>query len=209
MDKLICAGKNYLEHAAEMKDGVPEKPVLFLKPPSVLKVCEEWQREYELKWPAHATAGDIHYECELVFLISRDGYCLSKEEARVAISHVTVGLDLTNRTLQKNAKEIRGPWEVGKVFPDAAVIGPWISLDGLDINALNFEFALKGEIRQSACSSEMRFNPVELLVYASQYFPICAGDVLFTGTPAGVGPIHQGDRGQLSLEGYSYTVKWN
>lgn len=209
MDKLICAGKNYLEHAKEMKDGIPEKPVLFLKPPSVLKMGSSWQSECALHLPAHANPSDIHYECELVFLINRDGYCFSTEEARAAISHVTVGLDLTNRALQSKSKEIRGPWEVGKVFPDAALIGPWLFLNTLDMQALNFEFALNGEVRQRACSAEMRFNPVELLVYASQYFPICAGDVLFTGTPAGVGPVNRGDVARLRLEDYTYTVKWN
>ncbi|MBY0378678.1 MAG: fumarylacetoacetate hydrolase family protein [Gammaproteobacteria bacterium] len=209
MDKLICAGKNYLEHAEEMKDGIPEKPVLFLKPPSVLKICSAWQSECELKWPTSAQAGDIHYECELVFLIKQDGYSFSAKEARAAISHVTVGLDLTNRMLQKKAKEMRAPWEVGKVFPDAAVIGPWLSLDNLEMEKLNFEFVLNGDVRQRGRSADMRFNPIELLVYASQYFPICAGDVLFTGTPVGVGPIHRGDVGQLSLQEYAYRVKWN
>jgi acylpyruvate hydrolase len=208
MDKIICIGKNYLEHANEMKEGVPEKPVLFLKPPSVLKTCSNWQEEYLLRWPHGANEGDIHYECELVFLIGLDGYCLSATEALASITKVTVGLDMTNRTLQRKAKDMGGPWEIGKVFPDAAVIGPWLSLNTLDIQALQFEYRQNGELRQQGNSSQMRFNPVELLVYASQYFPLCAGDLLFTGTPAGVGTVKRGDIASLSLQKYAYTVRW-
>lgn len=208
MDKIICAGKNYLEHAKEMKEGIPEKPVLFLKPPSVLKTCTKWQDEYELHWPEGAREGDIHYECELVFLIGKNGYCLSAKEAQSAISHVTVGLDMTNRSLQRKSKDTGGPWEIGKVFPDAAVIGPWLSLDALDSDVLQFEYVLNGEVRQQGSSAEMRLSPAELLVYASQYFPICAGDLLFTGTPAGVGEVKRGDVARLSLQEYNYTVRW-
>ncbi|MCD6044987.1 MAG: hypothetical protein K0R48_150 [Gammaproteobacteria bacterium] len=208
MDKIICAGKNYLEHAKEMKDGIPEKPVLFLKPPRVLKTCAKWQDEYTLHWPQGANEGDIHYECELVFLIAQGGYCLSAKEAQSAISHVTVGLDMTNRTLQRKAKDAGGPWEIGKIFPDAAIIGPWLSLDLVDSDAWQFTFDLNGEVRQHGNSAEMHLSPVELLVYASQYFPICAGDLLFTGTPAGVGAVKRGDVAKLSLQEYNYTVGW-
>lgn len=208
MDKIICAGKNYLEHAQEMGDAIPEKPVLFLKPPSVLKTCAKWQDEYALQWPEGAHEGDIHYECELVFLIGQGGYCLSEQEARASMSYVTVGLDMTNRMLQRKAKDTGGPWEIGKVFPDAAVIGPWVALESVDSEALQFAYALNGEVRQQANSSAMRLSPVELLVYASQYFPICAGDVLFTGTPAGVGAVKRGDIAKLSLQEYAYAVSW-
>ncbi len=208
MDKIICAGKNYLAHAKEMKEGVPETPVLFLKPPSVLKICSKWEGECMLHWPKGANEGDIDYECELVFLIGKSGYCLSEKEARAAISNVTVGLDLTNRTLQKKSKDMGGPWEIGKVFPDAAAIGPWLSLDTLDAHALEFELALNGVVRQQGSSAEMRLNPAELLVYASRHFPICKGDLLFTGTPAGVGPIKRGDIARLSLQEHAYRVRW-
>lgn len=209
MDKIICVGKNYLDHAQEMKDGIPEKPVLFLKPPSVLKVCANWQEDCVLRWPHGANAEDIHYECELVFLIGKSGYCLSAKEALTAISHVTVGLDMTNRTLQRKAKDTGGPWEIGKVFPDAALIGPWLSLDSLDMHALQFTYAQNGVLRQQGNSAHMRLSPVELLIYASQYFPICAGDLLFTGTPAGVGAVKRGDVARLSLQEYAYTVRWD
>ena len=209
MDKIICAGKNYVEHAKEMRDGLPEKTMLFLKPPSVLKTCANWQNEYVLHWPSGANEGDIHYECELVFLIEKSGYCFSEKEALAAISHVTVGLDMTNRTLQRKSKDAGGPWEIGKVFPDAAVIGPWLSLDNPDMQALPFEFALNGGVRQQSNNTEMRFTPAELLVYASQYFPICAGDLLFTDTPAGIGPVKRGDVALLSVQKYAYTVYWD
>lgn len=208
MDKLICAGKNYLDHAKEMKDAIPEKPVLFLKPPSVLRKVSQWNAECVLHLPFSAKENDIHYECELVFLIGQNGYNLSEKEALASLTHVTVGLDMTNRGLQKKAKETGGPWEMGKVFPDAAVIGPWIPLENVDLYDLTFEFSLNGEIRQQDNITHMRMNPVELLQYASEYFPLCAGDVLFTGTPAGVGPVKSEDIGRLSLLNHQYSVRW-
>ncbi len=208
MDKLICAGKNYLDHAQEMKEGIPEKPVLFLKPPSVLKVCPSWDSQCVLQWPHYAEMGDIHYECELVFLIAQNAYDINLEKARNMISHVSVGLDMTHRRLQKKAKEAAGPWETSKVFPDAAIIGPWIPIETVDIQDLKFEFALNGELRQQGHSADMRLNPLELMVYASQHFPLCAGDILFTGTPAGVGSVKPGDRAKVSVQNQSYGVCW-
>ena len=205
MDKIICAGKNYLEHAHEMKDGVPEKPVLFLKPPSVLKNCPHWNDTVMLTLPKNAGLGDIHYECELVFLISKSGYDFSEAEAHAALTHVTVGLDMTHRTLQRQAKDKGAPWEVGKVFPDAAVVGPWLPFKENDVT---FELQLNGVRKQHAKLSDMRMSPVELLVYASQHFPICAGDMLFTGTPAGVGAVKAGDVAQLTIQSHSYSVRW-
>jgi 2-keto-4-pentenoate hydratase/2-oxohepta-3-ene-1,7-dioic acid hydratase in catechol pathway len=198
MDKLICAGKNYLDHAIEMKDAIPQKPVLFLKPPSVLKVCPSWQQALTLTLPNNAAPGDIHYECELVFLIGQDGQ----------LSHVTVGLDMTNRVLQRQAKDTGSPWEIGKVFADAATIGPWIPLSMVDLNILSFELRLNGVIKQQAKVSDMRMEPSALLDYAREYFPICAGDLLYTGTPAGVGAVKAGDVCRLTILGHSYQVKW-
>jgi 2-keto-4-pentenoate hydratase/2-oxohepta-3-ene-1,7-dioic acid hydratase in catechol pathway len=131
---------------------------------------------------------------------------LSPEEAKAALSHVTIGLDLTNRTLQQKAKVIAGPWEVGKVFPEATVIGPWLLYDSE--KELSFSYRVNNEIRQQSSSASMRLNPIELLVYASQYFPICKGDLLFTGTPAGVDAIMTGDKGKLQLQNYEYEVQW-
>ena len=207
MDKLICAGKNYLEHAQEMQDGIPEKPVLFLKPPSVLKRCPAWQQTLALTLPVQAQQEkQLNYECELIFLIQRDGYQMSVAEAEQALSHVSIGLDMTNRVLQRKAKDTGGPWEVGKIFPDAATVGPWITLSEVKIEDLSFQFALNGQLKQQGAFKDMRMKPAELLAYASQFFPICKGDMLYTGTPAGVGVVNKGDVGRLSLNECQYEV---
>ncbi len=187
---MICAGKNYLDHAKEMQEGTPERPVLFLKPPSVLKVCEKWEQSIEMKLPNRID--EFHYECELVFQIQKQ-----------KLAAVTVGLDMTNRSLQKQAKLSGGPWTLGKVFRDAACIGPWRPLSDLD---QRFEFWLNGHLKQQAHASEMRMGPEALRAYAAEYFPICDGDLLFTGTPAGVGPVQAGDQALLCLGPHRYRV---
>ncbi len=192
MDKIICAGKNYLDHAAEMQEGVPTRPVLFLKPPSVLKICPHWDDILTLQLPN--LQDEFHYECELVFQIQNQ-----------QLAAVTLGLDMTNRTLQKQAKLAGGPWTLGKVFPDAACIGPWISLP-TDLADLQFEFYLNGVLKQKAAAMDMRMRPAELCAYAAEYFPLCDGDLLFTGTPAGVGPVQAGDQAVLCLNAQRYQV---
>jgi 2-keto-4-pentenoate hydratase/2-oxohepta-3-ene-1,7-dioic acid hydratase in catechol pathway len=193
MEKLICAGKNYLDHAAEMGEGTPERPVLFLKPPSVLQRCSAWDETITLQLPS--PTDEIHYECELVFKIVQQ-----------KIAAVTVGLDMTNRTLQQQAKQKGGPWTLGKVFKDAACIGPWLDLPA-DWPDLSFGLEQNGIAKQQAYAREMRMNPQELLDYAAAYFPICEGDLLFTGTPAGVGPVKAGDSLTLRLDQHRYSVK--
>lgn len=193
MDKIICAGKNYLDHALEMHEGVPERPVLFLKPPSVLKICSNWGSTLNLRLPNNEES--IHYECEFVFLISQN-----------ILTHVSVGLDMTNRTQQKIAKENGMPWTFGKVFRDAACIGPWIPLESIEINSLNFEFYVNDLLKQKTTASAMRMSPQELLEYASAHMPICEGDLLFTGTPSGIGAVHAGDRTRLIINQFEYNV---
>ncbi len=192
MDKIICAGKNYLDHAAEMQEGIPERPVLFLKPPSVLRVCADWHDVLTMHLPH--LQDEIHYECELVFQI--------KKQELVA---VTLGLDMTNRTLQRQAKQNSGPWTLGKVFKDAACIGPWLPIPPQQTE-LYFEFFLNDVLKQKASAGNMRMSPAELLAYAAVYFPICDGDLLFTGTPAGVGQVQVGDHARLCLNDLEYAV---
>ena len=192
MDKIICAGKNYLEHAQEMQEGTPERPVLFLKPPRVLKVCSAWGETLHMQLPAGQD--EIHYECELVFKIKNQ-----------QLDAVSLGLDMTNRTLQKQAKLSGAPWTLGKVFKDAACIGPWLPIPA-DLAELHLQFFLNGDLKQQAKATEMRMSPVALLAYAAEYFPICDGDLLFTGTPAGVGRVQVGDQARLCLGAFEYGV---
>jgi 2-keto-4-pentenoate hydratase/2-oxohepta-3-ene-1,7-dioic acid hydratase in catechol pathway len=187
-DKLICVGKNYLDHAKELGDAVPEKPVLFMKPPSACVSLERASanepQDVVIPWDR----GEIHHEAEIVLRL----------DSRARIEAVTLGLDLTLRELQAQLKKAGHPWEMAKAFPRSALIGPWISLsDFQDYLSTPFSFSLDGQVVQTARGSEMRFSPEQCIAYAAEHFELRPGDLLFTGTPAGVGPLRHGQIGQL------------
>lgn len=208
IDKIICVGKNYLDHARELGDAIPEKPVIFLKPVSILKQASQWNTNIYATLPSHQ--GEVHYECEIVLRVCQSGYCMTRELAEKALDAVTIGLDMTLRDVQTKLKKNGHPWTIGKVFPDAAMIGPWILLqDFPDFMTTPFSLTLDGKLRQQDCASSMMIKPVDLLVYISQFFPLCAGDLIFTGTPAGVGAVHPGSKAQLQWGDYQYEVCWN
>lgn len=208
MDKIICVGKNYADHAAELGDIHPEKPVLFLKPPSVLRIADARKdQSLSLTLPTHSQ--QIHHEIELVFRIDQGGYQMTLEQAEQALGAVTVGLDMTLRDLQLAAKKNGTPWTTGKVFIDAAVIGPWIGIAEFP-NYLSepFTLTINGKQVQQAFGRQMSHSPAECLAYVSQFFPVCAGDILFTGTPAGVGSVEIGDKALLNFGPIRYGVEW-
>ena len=202
MDKIVCIGKNYREHAKELGDAVPEKPVLFLKPPSVLGIANN---RLEAKLPTGV--GSIHHECEIVLKLSRGGYRMTEAEAAHAIEAVTLGLDMTLRDRQAVLKKNGHPWTTAKVFPDSAIAGPWRPLSGL--RATPFTFHLDGQCRQTGVASDMSFSPEQCIAYASEFFPLCPGDLLFTGTPAGVGEVKPGQTAILKWGEIEYSVVWN
>ena len=204
MDKIVCFGKNYAAHMRELGDEAVTQPVIFLKPASVLRQCPAWGDSLDITLTAAAT----HYECELVIQLAHGGYQLSSEQARAAIGAYSIGLDMTLRVAQTELKKAGHPWTTAKVFPDAAIIGPWIATTDLDFLDEEFSFSLDQHLRQQAHGRQMLFDPVALIVYASSFFPLCAGDILFTGTPAGVGAVTPGAVGQLRLGGYHYSVNF-
>lgn len=207
IDKIICVGKNYLEHAKELGDAIPEKPVLFLKPPSVLKTVMRWQDTLYI--PDLPQDANIQPECEIVLHITTGGYRITREQAENMVGEVSLGLDMTLRTRQTQLKKNGHPWTTAKVFPDAAIIGPWISLKEFhDYLDTPFSLSINDKICQQAKGTEMMMNPVELLVYISSFFPLCAGDIIFTGTPAGVSPISANDQATLSWGNHSFSVIW-
>lgn len=124
IDKIVCVGKNYLDHAKELGDAVPEKPVLFLKPASVLKQALSWGEQLHLDFPSEYAA--VQPECEIVLRMARDGYKMTHEQTRYAISDITLGLDMTLRSRQSELKKQGHPWTTAKVFKDAAILGPCI-----------------------------------------------------------------------------------
>jgi 2-keto-4-pentenoate hydratase/2-oxohepta-3-ene-1,7-dioic acid hydratase in catechol pathway len=186
MDKFICVGKNYLDHAKELGDAIPEMPVLFLKPPSTAVTVKEWGQTLEVALPRDR--GSVHYECEIIVQIDADR----------KIKAVTLGLDMTLREMQGQLKKQGHPWELSKVFKNSAIVGPWIPFTEFS-HYLNeeFSFHLNGEIKQKAFGTQMRLSPKECIAYAAQYFPLCQGDLFFTGTPAGVGPVQPGQTAEL------------
>lgn len=202
---IIFFGKNYHDHMHELGDKPVDKPVIFLKPANVLRIAHHWNETMDLYFPEE----EIHYECELVFKLNAGGFQLTAEKARDALGWYTVGLDMTKRNLQKKLKENGHPWTIGKVFPDAAVIGPWIEIADME-SCLEtpFYFLLNDQLRQTGFGKNMLFSPVDLVVYASQYFPLSAGDILFTGTPSGVGKIERGDVGTIKMAEKNYFVRW-
>jgi 2-keto-4-pentenoate hydratase/2-oxohepta-3-ene-1,7-dioic acid hydratase in catechol pathway len=207
IDKIICVGKNYLEHAKELGDAVPSQPVLFLKPASVLKQASAWGEQIQLDFPSEDTA--VQPECELVLRVAHDGYRMTREDASKAISDLSLGLDMTLRTRQTELKKQGHPWTTAKVFKDAAVLGPWIPYHQFnDYMECEFQLFLDDALRQSAKGSQMMMHPTDLLVYISQFFPLKKGDIIYTGTPAGVTSISRGTTAELRWHNKSYSVRW-
>lgn len=186
MDKFVCIGKNYLDHAKELGDAVPEMPVLFLKPPSASLLALDF--DTPLSVPVPRDRGSLHHECEIVVRLND----------KLQIDAVTLGLDMTLRDVQANLKKNGHPWEVGKVFFGAALLGPWIPIDQFsDYLQRPFQLFVNGQARQNGLGTDMRVNPNSCVQYAAQHFPLVSGDAIFTGTPSGVGPVRPGDRAKL------------
>jgi 2-keto-4-pentenoate hydratase/2-oxohepta-3-ene-1,7-dioic acid hydratase in catechol pathway len=176
MDKIICLGKNYLEHARELGEAIPEKPVLFLKPPSCLL-------QSPLAGPLGLPTGqgEVHPECEIVLKLGSD----LKPEA------FTLGLDLTLRDLQARLKKAGHPWEISKAFPRSAVTGLWLPWSAFS-ESEEFHFEVDGLTRQKSRAQEMRLTPRACVDYAAEHFALKSGDLVFTGTPAGVAAVSSG-----------------
>ncbi len=193
MDKIICLGKNYLEHAYEMKEETPEKPVLFLKPPSVLIEPKD-KGSLRLPWER----GSIHHECEVVFKLYKKN-----------IIGVGLGLDLTLRDLQKKLKEKGHPWEISKTFKNSAIVTPIKGLRDFpkDWQETPFTLRINGELRQEGRLSEARMRADEIIHYINEFFPLQDGDLVFTGTPKGVGPLHPGDLVELTYGPISHSFR--
>ncbi len=207
MDKIVCVGKNYLEHAKELGDAIPEKPVLFLKPPSILRQARQGE-SLNLFMPIDR--GCVHHECEIVIQLQKGGFRMDHSEAERAIGAVSVGLDMTLRDKQAELKKSGGPWTVAKVFPDSAIIGPWVPIENFS-NFLEAPFSLKinGVLRQEGRATQMRLSPAECIAYISENFPLCAGDLIFTGTPKGVNSVVPGDAGMLTFGSIEFSLLWH
>jgi len=190
--KIICIGRNYVDHIKELQNEKPDEPVIFIKPDTAIL-----RKNRPFYIPSFST--DLHHEIELVLKIDKIGKNISKKFASRYYTTVGLGVDFTARDLQNKLKEKGLPWEKAKAFDHSAVISSdFISLKELDASAINFQLNVNGETRQKGNSNQMIFQFDELIEHISKYFMLKIGDLIYTGTPAGVGPVHINDR----LEGY-------
>jgi len=189
MGKVVCVGRNYAEHAKELNNPVPEQPLLFIKPGScVVPFTEEG-------FVIPQGRGAVHYEAEIAVLL---GAPLSGKVSSAEVMQAIGGLTL--RDVQNRLKEQRHPWELAKAFDGAYVLSPFIAADKVeDAGNIDIRLSINGMLRQQGNSGEMCFPIVRLLRLIAEHFSLQAGDVVSTGTPAGVGELHAGDTLELSL----------
>lgn len=184
--KIICIGRNYVDHAKELGNEVPTEPVIFMKPDSAL--FRQRDTFYIPDWTE-----DVHYEVEVVVRINRVGKNIETKFAHKYYSECTVGIDFTARDVQKQLKDKGLPWEKSKGFDQSAVIGDFRAVDGLDLKNLSFQLKKNGLSVQDGNTKDMMYSVDEIIAHVSQYFTLKIGDLIFTGTPAGVGPVAAGD----------------
>jgi len=193
--KIIAVGRNYQKHAAELNNPVPTEPVVFMKPETALVKGNK-----PFFYPDFST--DIQYEVEVVLKICKVGKNIEQRFAGRYFEELTVGIDFTARDLQEQAKATRTPWEICKAFDGSAPVGRFINKSTLpDLNNFSFGLNLNGKRVQTGSSSDMIFAFDYVIAYVSRFFTLQMGDLLYTGTPAGVGPVHPGDRLVADIEG--------
>lgn len=192
--KIFAIGMNYAEHNKELENALykPEAPVVFTKADSALL-----KNGKPFFVPDHL--GRIDYEAEIVVRINRLGKNIAERFARRYYDALTVGIDFTARDLQTRLRKAGHPWEICKGFDGSAAIGEWVDIDKVrDVQAVRFQLDRNGQTVQEGCTCDMLFRIDELIAYISRFFTLKTGDLLFTGTPAGIGPVAIGDH----LEGY-------
>ncbi|MDG2463994.1 MAG: fumarylacetoacetate hydrolase family protein [Crocinitomicaceae bacterium] len=192
--KIFCIGRNYREHAKEMNAEVPQNPLFFMKPDtSVLKGNDFYFPNF---------TKNLHYECELVVRISRVGKNIQEEFAHKYYTEIGLGIDFTARDLQSECKKNGWPWELAKSWENSAPVGhTWINKSELNLENISFELDLNGKTVQKGNSKDMIFKIDRLIAHLSQYNTLKVGDLIFTGTPGGVGPVQIGDTLVGRLEG--------
>jgi 2-keto-4-pentenoate hydratase/2-oxohepta-3-ene-1,7-dioic acid hydratase in catechol pathway len=202
--KIICIGRNYTDHIEELANERPEDPVVFLKPDTSLVLKNQ-------PFFIPPFSDDVHYEVEVLVRINRIGKHIQQKFAHKYFDEIGLGIDFTARDLQAKLKAKGLPWEKAKAFDGAAVVGDWVNKSELPhIDELQFEMTKNGTVVQQSSSALMLWKVDELIAYVSQFFTLKIGDIIFTGTPAGVGPVAENDVLEGSLEGrqlFSIKVK--
>jgi 2-keto-4-pentenoate hydratase/2-oxohepta-3-ene-1,7-dioic acid hydratase in catechol pathway len=194
--KVVCVGRNYLEHIQELNNEVPEQPLLFIKPNTAL--CDVQQ---PIAIPKDK--GSCHNELEIAILIGKQLTNSDEEKAKDSILAVGLGLDLTLRDIQAALKAKGQPWERAKGFDFSCPVSPFIPLDDIDIERnIEFSLSVNGKLRQQGNSENMMHNILSLLAEISKSFTLMPGDIVLTGTPKGVGPLEVDDELSLVLKGH-------
>ncbi|MBD9656940.1 fumarylacetoacetate hydrolase family protein [Pseudomonas sp. PDM12] len=198
LGKVVCVGRNYAEHAKELNNPLPTEPLLFIKPGSCVVPLEGG-------FSIPDDRGSVHYEAEIAVLIGKPlSRTPNEEEVLDAISGFAPALDLTLRDVQSKLKDKGHPWEIAKSFDGACVLAPFVPGDTVaDLTAIGIRLTINGEVRQDGSSAEMIFPIVPVIQEMAGHFNLQPGDVILTGTPAGVGPLNKGDELVLDLVGHS------
>jgi acylpyruvate hydrolase len=193
--KIFCIGRNYIDHAKELNNPVPSEPLVFMKPNTALLLNNR-----PFFYPDYTK--DLHYEGEIVLRLCKNGRSVQPEFAHKYFDAVTFGIDFTARDLQDKLKKNGHPWEIAKGFDRSAPLGKWIPLEELENkNDIEFQMKKNGEVVQDGHTRDLIFSFETLIVHLSKYFTLQKGDMVFTGTPAGVGPVQIGDVLEGFIEG--------
>ena len=202
--KIICIGRNYLAHVKELDNDLPTEPMFFMKPATALLLPHN-----PFFYPDFSK--EIHYETELVLRICKSGKAIDEKKASEYYDAITVGIDFTARDLQSQCKVKGHPWEIAKAFDYSAPIGKFKKISELDCpNDINFGMKLNGEWVQQGHSRDMIFSFDKIIAHVSRFVTLNEGDIIFTGTPQGVGEVHVGDKMELFLENefvFGFKVK--
>jgi 2-keto-4-pentenoate hydratase/2-oxohepta-3-ene-1,7-dioic acid hydratase in catechol pathway len=227
IDKIICLGKNYSEHAKEMNEALPEKPVLFIKPPSTLFYLQhsyEDSHQATLELAHEVAHEDTHKDkkekqtkINIITLDDRDGDIQPELEVVIqlgpkgeSISHWGLGLDMTKRTLQSQLKKKSHPWTIAKVFQHSSVLSPlWTYDKSQALNCGPFKLTINEKVVQEGFVTDMLLPIENCIEYCARYFPLCEGDLIYTGTPAGVTNIYKGDKSELIWGERKWLIQWN
>ena len=191
--KIFCIGRNYVDHAKEMNSPVPASPMVFMKPAT--SVCKGDQVPYP------SFTNDLHYELEVLLFVSKTGTNVPVDKAYEYIDGIGLGIDFTARDIQKKLKDKGLPWEKAKAFDQSAVLGEFLDVKDYSLDNLKFELKKNGQVVQSGNTKSMIFSIPQIIEHCSEFFTLKIGDLIYTGTPEGVGPVNVGDELEGFIEG--------
>jgi 2-keto-4-pentenoate hydratase/2-oxohepta-3-ene-1,7-dioic acid hydratase in catechol pathway len=191
--KIICIGRNYAEHAAELGNEVPSDMVIFLKPNTALN-------PNKYKWFLPNFSDNMQYECEIVLKICKNGKHIAEKFAHTYYQEISLGVDFTARDIQQQLKEKGLPWEKAKAFDHSAIVGKFINKEDLDLTNLQFTFKKNNETVQQGLAKDMIYSFDKIIAEVSKYFTLQTGDLIYTGTPKGVSKVSIGERYEAFLE---------